>query len=166
MGWFGPWRSHLWTSGQPHERLPDRTSHLPSTGSANCSPGGPLTASQRGQRWRVGLPTARHHLGQLSVKKGERPTLVFQDCPAGHGQLPLQKVQGQAVESINGHPSDSCFSTQCPFSLLLARALHWTFGEPALSNSQPMCFNWLHSLPGCKDGSHDLGLTNQSTTFL
>ena len=57
-------------------------------------------------------------------------------------------------------------ATQFPFSLLLARALHWTSGEPPLSNSQPMCFNGLDSLPGCKDGSHDLALTNQSTTFL
>ena len=109
MGWCGPWKSHLWTSGQPHEGLPDRTSHLPSTESANCSPGGPLTASKRGQRSRVGLPTARHHLGQLSVKRGESPALGSQDCLAGHGQLPLQKVQGQVVESINGHSSDSCF---------------------------------------------------------
>lgn len=109
MGWCGPWRSHLWTSGRPHEGLPDRTSHLPSTESANCSPGGPLTASQRGQRSSVGLPTAHHHLGQLSVKGGESPPLGSQDCLAGHGQLPLQKVQGQVVESINGHSGDSCF---------------------------------------------------------
>lgn len=137
-----------------------------STESANCSPGGPLTASQRGQQSRVGLPTACHHLSQLSVKRGKSPALGSQDCLAGHGQLPLQKVQGQVVESINGHSSDSCFCYPVSFLSSLARALHWTFGEPPLSNSQPMCFNGLDSLPGCKDGSHDLALTNQSTTFL
>lgn len=165
MRWYGPWRSHLWTQDSP---MKDFQTGLVTcqAESANCSPGGPLTASQRGQRWRVGLPTARHHLGQLSVKKGESATLVSQDCPAGHGQLPLQKSRGKPWSPSTVILVTVVFATQCPFSLLLARALHWTFGEPPLSNSQPMCFNRLHSLPGCKDGSHDLGLTNQSTTFL
>lgn len=58
------------------------------------------------------------------------------------------------------------FATQYPFLLLLARAPHWTFGEPPVSNSQPMCFKGLDSLTGCKDQSHDSGLANQSIAFL
>lgn len=94
---------------RPHEGLPDRTGHLPSNEPAKGPPGHPLIASQRGQQSGAGPPTACHHTGQLSVRRGPSPTLGAQDCPSEHGQLPLQKAQGQVRESTDGHSGDSCF---------------------------------------------------------
>lgn len=71
------------------EGLPDRTGQLPSTAPAKRPPGHPLPASQRGQESRGGPPTACHHTGQLSVRRGQSPLLGTQDCPSRHGQLSL-----------------------------------------------------------------------------
>lgn len=167
--WCGPQEGAFPASEQPHKKLPEMTGQLPSTMPASCPPGCLLTARQEGPgggRGAAGaLPTACHHTGQLSVRRGQSPAPGTQDHPSGHSQLPLQKAQWRVRESASGHSGDSCFVTQPPFPLPSARAPCWLFREPPSPALHP-CVSTAPFPLRLPVWTTDSGLANQNIAFL
>lgn len=155
-GWCGPQGISLPTAGQHHEGLPDRSGRLPSAAPASCPPGHPLTASQEGPGVRTRAANCLSpHWPTVSQ---ERPK-----SHSGNSGLPGQlSFQGQ----VSGSPPmvtlvTAEFATQIPFPLLLARAPHWTLGEPPSHHSQSMSFRGLHVLRWVTKADH-VAQTGQS----
>lgn len=141
----------VWTPGNlpPHPRAaPRATARQEQSTAKHC-------ASQLPPR----APTDCHSGGARSQEEGRQlPVTTLANCQSGEAKVPfwelgtawpavIPKGPGASVgKSTTGHSGDSGFATQIPFLLLLARAPHWTCGEPPSHNPQALCFRGLQVL--------------------
>ena len=105
----------------PLRAAPQGTARQGRSSAKQCTsqppPGAHCLPVRRGQESRTGLPTACHHTGQLSVRRGQSPLWELGAACQGMASCHSERPRGESKRPPRAIPVTADFASQIPFTL-------------------------------------------------